>query len=376
MNEKSELIERARAIFTGRLKRKLKPSTIEDYEKKVASLRKKLGTTYNVDALIAEAMNTSKTLTWQANKSAIILKICNSLESFVAKYDAMNHEQIDVEQKISLIESEILKKLISRITTSLTLIEKILKATFPLNGRQNRHSKRADLQPLPDGWQERIAKRMPSYYLAALVTAVTGCRPCELIRGVTLTINENDGKLIALIYGAKITNASGQEWRRLYFSIDSESSLIQAIIKIVRAGATGNDLVVLVDSAKKFSGAMRAAGEREWPKLKSTVTPYSMRHQFAAYMKAIGALTSCEISAALGHCTDVTKSRYGHASMGKSAWALSPKSVEAAREVRIKNPSNAAKIKNILGKETAEFHGPAENGPEIGVDENMASRAA
>ena len=69
---------------------------------------------------------------------------------------------------------------------------------------------------------------------------------------------------------------------------------------------------------------------------------YAERHQAAADMKASGSLSSGEISAALGHVSDVTKSTYGHANMGRKSGGVAPSQVEAARPVQTKAPSKAA----------------------------------
>jgi integrase len=84
----------------------------------------------------------------------------------------------------------------------------------------------------------------------------------------------------------------------------------------------------------------------EWPKRKKTVTPYCFRHQLAADMKAGGRLDNGEISAALGHLSDATKSTYGHANMCKER-SLAPARVTAAREVKVRA---APKMKQSVRK--------------------------
>jgi hypothetical protein len=75
---------------------------------------------------------------------------------------------------------------------------------------------------------------------------------------------------------------------------------------------------------------MSNAAAREWPKRQTTVTPYYFRHQVSADMKADGQLDSGEISAALGHLSDATKSTYGHANMCQER-GVTPAWVKAAR---------------------------------------------
>lgn len=84
----------------------------------------------------------------------------------------------------------------------------------------------------------------------------------------------------------------------------------------------------------------------EWQKWKSTITPYCVRHQLAAAMKANGRLDSGEISAALGRLSDATKSTYGHANMCKGR-GVAPARVTAARQVKARA---VAKIKQSVRK--------------------------
>jgi len=132
---------------------------------------------------------------------------------------------------------------------------------------------------LPPDWRERVIDRMPTYRLAALTAAVTGCRPAELISGVQLSIV--GGMLVALVRGAKVDEArgKGQEWRRLEWALDHPSALVQHLVaEVVEAGGS---LRVTIANASNFSKSMSNAAAREWSKRKTTVTPYCFRHQVA-----------------------------------------------------------------------------------------------
>jgi integrase len=199
---------------------------------------------------------------------------------------------------------------------------------------------------LPPNWRELVVARMPAYRSAALTAAVTGCRPAELVGGVQLRIE--GGILVALVHGAKVDVArgKGQEWRRLVWPLDHPSELVQGLVgEVTRADGS---LLVTIASASNFSKSMSNAAAREWPKRKATITPYCFRHQVAADMKADGRLDSGEISAALGHLSDATKSTYGHANMCKGG-SLAPARVTAAREVKVKVKA-AVKMKQPVRK--------------------------
>jgi integrase len=198
--------------------------------------------------------------------------------------------------------------------------------------RRPRHSKRKDLRGLPADWRERMVARLPNYRLAVLVQAVTGCRPDELVNGVQLEIQS--GYLVATIKGSKVTAKTGQPWRRLLWQVDSESPLVRHLVAAVQAGAS----MAKIENAKAYSGAVRAAGAREWPRRKTTVTPYCFRHAAASDMKVSG-IDKALISQALGHCSDVTKQYYGSYHQARGG-AVTPDSIEAARAVQVaKKPS-------------------------------------
>jgi hypothetical protein len=84
----------------------------------------------------------------------------------------------------------------------------------------------------------------------------------------------------------------------------------------------------------------------EWQKWKLKITQYCLQSQTAADMKADAQPGSGEISAALGHLGDATKSTCGHANMCKGR-GRSPARVTAAREVKARAE---AKVKQLARK--------------------------
>jgi integrase len=137
---------------------------------------------------------------------------------------------------------------------------------------------------LPPDWRERLVARMPTYRLATLTAAVTGCRPAELVGGVRVSIE--GGMLVAFIRGAKVDveRGKGQEWRRLEWPLDNPSRMVRDLAD--EAARAGGALTVTIKSASNFSKSMSNAAAREWPRRKATITLYCLRHQVAAGMKA------------------------------------------------------------------------------------------
>ena len=342
MQEAYDIIKKARELLASIPKRELKEATKKDYVAKTKGLLSKLGTDKTHMALISEALKTTKKSSWQANRAALIFVSAARLGEFLGNQDKIQRGMKALIVAGGTPDQAAWLKVVAVVKGMSTALRAILDAKLPLEGREDRHTKRQDMRGLPEDWRERIIARMPKYGDQALVTAVTGCRPAELVSGIELVIDEETGDLVAWIKGAKATEKTGQAWRRMHWAADSQSHLVRSLIDLVSKQLAGTRVRIDVDNAKAFSGAMRAAGKREWPRRTATVTPYCMRHQAAADMKAAGTLSGGEISAALGHVSDVTKSTYGHANMGRKSGGVAPSEVAAARPVQTKAPSKAA----------------------------------
>jgi integrase len=347
MRDHYEMIKRGRAVLLTLPKGEVYDSTAADYRRKVQRLRSHgHGHGGLLDGAIAEALKTVKKSSWQASRAALLYCARRELEDQLAQQDKIQRACKAFELTGGTAPWESWKKRAELVEQCTQAIEAVLAALLPIEGRVDRHTKRQDMAGLPPDWRERVIARMPTYRAAALAAAVTGCRPAELVAGVQLRVE--GGRLVALVLGAKVDAArgKGQEWRRLEWPLDHPSALVQDLAaEVIRAGGS---LLAKIPNASNFSKSMSNAAAREWPKRKTTVTPYCFRHQVAADMKADGQLDSGEISAALGHLSDATKSTYGHANMCKGR-SLAPARVAAARTVRAKATSIRAPRPDWLG---------------------------
>lgn len=342
-----DTIKAARALLKAAPKNMVRQSTVDDYTSKIRRLKEQAKQTGTFQAVIDEALNTAKKSSWQAMRAALLHSTRASLESKLGEQDALQRANKALEMLGRPVDLAIWKDSVNQVQHSCLALQKVLDAKLPIEGRIDRHTKRQDMRRLPIDWREQIIARMPRYAPATLTAAVTGCRPAELVNGIDLTIR--GGNLVARIKGSKVdvTAGKGQEWREISWPADHENSMIRDLANQTKAA--GGSLVVTIASASNFSKSMSNAAARIWPRRKTSITPYCMRHQAAADMKAAGGLSSVEISAALGHLSDVTKSTYGHAGMGR-AGGVSPASVLAARPVKISEPSKAAKRKTAAIK--------------------------
>lgn len=319
-----DIIKRSRALLNAVPKSTATETTAASYRAQMDNLLKSADTSAEI---IKAAQRTTKVSVWFSRRAAITFSSRETIERMLQVQDQEQRQLKNVPSGDPRWQTW--KQYVRAIGKwSIVLAAIQTASSLPEELRTNRHSKRTDIKKLPQDWRERIVDRMPNYRLAVLTAAACGCRPAEIAKGIELSIE--NGKLVALIRGSKTSDVSGQPWRRLSWPVSGQPALLRALIEEVTR--SGGRCTAKIDSPKNFHSAVRSAGRREWPDLRIAVTPYCFRHALAADMKVSG-LPADQISAGLGHCVDVTKSRYGHAKMGGHR-GLSPTNVEAARPVK------------------------------------------
>ena len=230
--------------------------------------------------------------------------------------------------------------------TEVSNIKRMLDALDQVNLMQpkviiKRRSKRQDLKGLPDGWQNTLLDEVQQKdRVAAVVSAITGCRPAELTTGVHVAVAAQF--IVVTIAGAKVTQTSGQPIRVLTYPLPG-NELIQRLAASVGLG----EHVIKIDDPRRFSTSIRDAGKRAFPLLRRTLTPYNFRHQVASNLKAT--LESDDVSKALGHCSDKTATRYGHSGQSKCGGDI-PSEVVASRDVRQSAAEDLARINKPFSK--------------------------
>lgn len=323
-----ETIKSARAMLQASRASAPSQQTVAGYEAKTRRIVNRAGQGAGIEELIAQAKQTRSASTWFSRRAALMHSFRAAVDHLLAEQDTMQRA-IKAAQSLGRSPDIVTwQKTVRKIGRMTEWHERLRNEPGPeIEQRRPRHSKRKDLRGLPADWRERMVARLPNYRLAVLVQAVTGCRPDELVNGVQLEIQ--NGYLVATIKGSKVTAKTGQPWRRLLWQVDSKSPLVRQLVAAVQAGPS----MAKVENAKAYSGAVRAAGVRQWPQRKTTVTPYCFRHAAASDMKASG-IDKALISQALGHCSDVTKQYYGsyHQARGE---AITPALIEAARTVQV-----------------------------------------
>ena len=184
-------------------------------------------------------------------------------------------------------------------------------------------SKRRSL-PRTHGWDHQVYGQLRSREdrLRTLVLGVTGCRPSELDKGVSLSIDQ-DGHLVARIGGSKVSDntGGGQQWREL--TLPAEGDHARKLSSWVRKQG---GKVTVSGCTEAYRKRLARAGERAgW----RGISPYSFRHQFASDEKAES--NDDELSAALGHASARSRQHYGHARQARGKGGVRARAAEPVR---------------------------------------------
>lgn len=196
------------------------------------------------------------------------------------------------------------------------------KVKFDANiERKENKGKRRTLRNFPDDWREMIfdasAQRLKR---SVAVLALTGCRPDELKKGISVSVSGN--VIIFTISGSKTNNGHGQPERTLSIWRDEQNA---QFFDAIKPGKIQED-----DGYIRVS--LRRISKKLWPNRKSIISAYNFRHQMSADLKKNG-IDSVEIALRLGHSATKTQSMYGHANQGKSR-GLGQFDVTGSRKVK------------------------------------------
>lgn len=205
-----------------------------------------------------------------------------------------------------------IKKAAVDVMELFNIIETSLKITF-----SKRLSKRSALLGLPSDWMEQICNynENSKYRDAFYVAALTGCRPSELKKGIVATYklsSDGESELTFKIFGSKVTEHSGQEWRTITYRNLEIIGAFSKFLASIKAEVTKR---IHIESPINFTQEVRRIAKHLWPDHKSPVTAYCFRHQFSANLKSLK--IGDDTSKALGHRSTKTRRLYGTASQAR-----------------------------------------------------------
>lgn len=191
-------------------------------------------------------------------------------------------------------------------------------------------AKKPALKLLPANWRESMweiasgpewRQSRPQLLPALAVLWLTGCRPAELEQGIELVARGNE--LVIQITGAKCVDAGGRErgqpTRYIGFRIDADASpalrFLHAFVGKDVAGAVGKRKVT--HSKDYLYNSVVDLGKYTFPRLRTRISPYCFRHQTASDLKADPHVPLEHAAKVMGHLSDYSIGRYGHAVHGR-----------------------------------------------------------
>jgi integrase len=179
-----------------------------------------------------------------------------------------------------------------------------------------------------DGWRALVFGRLLAvnspWIDHAAVAALTGCRPAEV---ASVRIEQANGVLVITIPGAKVSDTSGQPYRKFSIKTDAGPEFAYLVERV----KNGPVLLSSDSTASAFSEALKRAGRQSLGDKAPPMTGYVYRHALACDMKADGADRDA-IASALGHAVTKTQSHYGRATGGTKGKRVFQ--VEAARPIK------------------------------------------
>jgi integrase len=191
-------------------------------------------------------------------------------------------------------------------------------------------AKKSALKSLPPNWREHMWERAsepewrnsrPQLLPSLAVLWLTGCRPAEIEQGITMLLR---GDLLVMeITGAKCTDADGRERgqpkRRYGFKIDSnfDPALLFLRTLVAQNVVNGTGQCRIAHNADYLYNSVVTLGKSVFPKLRTRVSPYCFRHQMASDLKADPAVPLEHAAKYMGHLSDYSLGKYGHAVHGR-----------------------------------------------------------
>jgi integrase len=194
-------------------------------------------------------------------------------------------------------------------------------------------AKKAALKSLPPHWREALfaqasqpeyVKARPQLLRALAVLWLTGCRPAELEQGVR--IMRQRGTIAIEVKGVKCVDADdrerGQPLRYYGFRADLGASVSSPALILLNSLADENEAkgvqeFSIAHNADYLYNSVVSLAKAVFPKMRTRVSPYCFRHQLASDLKSDPEVTLEDAAKFMGHLSDYSIGKYGHASHGR-----------------------------------------------------------
>ena len=214
-------------------------------------------------------------------------------------------------------------------------------------------AKRILTSRLPSDWRDQIWQSISVTNIAlrsaVAILELTGCRPCELAKGVSVELNDENPEwgevLLFTIAGAKVGKITdrngnlhdrGQPERNIVVPITSSPAIHLANL-ITEFGRQ-----VIRYHRKSISNRISEISHRLYPRRREHVSAYCYRHSFCTDIKDTVPEANTR-AAALGHLTDYSQGRYGRPSKGGKG-GKKPPILEAIASRQVKHSKKSDRL--------------------------------
>jgi len=295
----------------------IKPSTAAEYDRAWARLKGQYWRNY---AAIHQIKSKSSLAVLRAAwRRGIALQIHNGIEAV----SAMQTNSPNVTDPTYEDRDQSIRALYTQLDDDIREVGYVPRTDSSHTSKSRTHSpyktsKRQSLNGLPENWRSQLIRAVNTKedQLALMVMALAGARPDELRLGVQLVI-ETDQCLTFRIQGAKVSEITGggQVWREL--TVDAWRVLDDDLVYELMAYIQEHHITTIQIAPKNaFQKRLQRIRDQmtQYDPVWKKVSAYSLRHQFAADLKADTTIHFDDISAAMGHASDRTKQCYGHSS--------------------------------------------------------------
>lgn len=190
-----------------------------------------------------------------------------------------------------------------------------------LGPRSTKTQRKRRIYGLPPDWRNRIfavvMQQCPEAAPAVAVLEVTGLRPAELAKGVTIT-RLPQGQLSLAITGAKVNDTRGQPWREIVaFATHPRVQWLQQLLDFL-----GKETATITLTRQRLHAVVTAASRNAFPGRADHMlpTPRTYRDQLSADLK--NACPPIDVASVLGHLSERSQNAYAgsHHARGPVQW--------------------------------------------------------
>jgi hypothetical protein len=220
--------------------------------------------------------------------------------------------------------------------------------------RRGANSKQHVLADLPEAWTECLWATVPDgwpHLEALAVHLVVPVRPEELVPGQRpngrspgVILEMRSSRCLAITFAPVKSHAGLYGTEITTITVDPTIAGHAAAFLASRCANAGGHLVICISSKNAIRKAVAALGRKALPETGVVVTPYVIRNQLLADLKATFGGGE-KVAAAAGHGTDRTQARYGRVQHGRKRKGYL--AITAARPPRVGNVERGKQLEEI-----------------------------